>query len=59
MANIEIRQKAKQKRIAQWEIADVLGIHESKFARMLRHELDPEDKERVLAAIEQISKKEE
>ena len=59
MANLDIRQAAKKKRIAQWEIAEAMGISESKLTRTLRHELEPEETERILAIIEQLSKKED
>lgn len=59
MANTTIRETARRKKIAQWQIADALGIHESKFARMLRHELEPEETERILAIIEELKKKED
>ena len=59
MANIDIRQAAKKKRIAQWEIAEAMGISESKLTRTLRHELKPEDAQRIMAIIEELSKKED
>lgn len=59
MANLDIRQAAKRKRIAQWEIAEALGISESKLTRTLRHELEPKEAERILAIIEELSKKED
>lgn len=59
MANTTIRETARKKRIAQWEIAEALGINESVFSRMMRHDLDSEETKRILAIIEELSKKEE
>lgn len=52
--NEEIRTQAKNKNIKHWQIADYLGISEATLTRKLRHDLSPEEKERVLKAIEKI-----
>ena len=54
--NKTIREKASAYNIRLWEIADKLGIRDSEFSRLLRHELTEKDKERVLAAIDEIRK---
>ncbi len=59
MANTTIRETARKKRIAQWEIAEALGINESVFSRMMRHDLDSEETKRILTIIEELSKKED
>lgn len=53
-ANAEIRQKAKNAGLYLWQIADVLGVDDANFSRMMRHELADKDKKRVLAAIEEL-----
>ena len=58
MANTTIRETARKKRIAQWEIAEALGLNESVFSRMMRHELPADKQERILTIIEELSKKE-
>lgn len=58
MANYEIREAAKKKRVALWEVADAIGCSESTFTRTLRHELDPEEKERILSIISKLSNRE-
>ena len=52
--NIEIRQAINDKRLKYYEVADALGIHAESLSRMLRKELDGEQKQRVLDAIESI-----
>lgn len=54
MANSEIREAIRKKRLRHYEIAQVLGVNESTLSRWLRNEL-PEDKKReVINAIEQV-----
>ena len=52
--NIEIRQAISDKRLRYYEVADALGIHAESLSRMLRKELDGEQKQRVLDAIKSI-----
>ena len=52
--NIEIRQAINDKRLRYYEVADALGIHAESLSRMLRKELDGEQKQRVLDAIKSI-----
>lgn len=54
-ANAEIRQKAKSAGICLWQVADVLGMDDANFCRKMRHELVGEEKQRVLAAIKELS----
>ena len=55
-ANNDIRQLAAKCDIALWQIAEIYGLSESYFCRKLRHELDPEEKQRVIAIIENLSR---
>lgn len=56
MENIEIRIACMVAGIKQWQLAKILGLSETHLSRKLRRELPPEEKERVLAAIEKLSK---
>lgn len=55
IANVEIRNSAKEKGVKLWRVAEALGMADSAFSRKLRHELDAEEKSRVMAAIEQLA----
>lgn len=56
MKNIEIRRAAAMYGLRLWQVAEAVGLNDSAFSRKLRRELSPEDKERVLAAIEELAK---
>ena len=56
MKNVEVRAAYMAHGIRQWELARELGLSETHFSRKLRHELPPEEKERILAAIEKLAK---
>lgn len=55
MKNVEIRAAYMAHGIKQWELAKELGLSETHFSRKLRHELPPEEKECILAAIEKLA----
>lgn len=52
--NIEIRKAINDKRLKYYEVADALGIHAESLSRMLRKELEGEQKQRILDAIKSI-----
>ena len=52
MANEAIRAAIRAAGLRQWAVADAYGLSDARFSVMLRHELDEEKRERVLAAIE-------
>ena len=54
MANADIREILRKKRIRHYEVADQLGISEYTFCKWLRTELPPDKREEVLKAIKQI-----
>lgn len=58
MNNLEIRMAIKNARLFNYEIAAELGLSETSFSRKLRKELTPDEKERILAAIERLAKEE-
>lgn len=54
-ANVDIRNKAKEKGVKLWEIADKLGVYDGNLSRKLRRELPPEEKAQIFAIIDEIS----
>lgn len=57
-ANDDIRAMIAQHRLRQWEVADVVGVSDSRFTVWLRTPLNADRKKRVLAAIKQLTSKE-
>lgn len=55
-ANQDIRDIIFKKRLKMWEVATEIGISDSRFSVWLRTELSSERKERVLKAIESLTK---
>ena len=58
-ANNEIKSRAKEKGVRLWEIADEIGLIDSSFSRKLRRELPRDEKDRILAVIDNIAAKRE
>ncbi|MES5265455.1 hypothetical protein [Priestia megaterium] len=54
--NQDIRDAIKEARLKQWQVADIYGLSEGNFSRMLRKELSLTKKEKVFAAIEKARK---
>lgn len=54
MRNEAIKASMKQNAVFQWQVAERLGMSEFTFSRKLRHELAGEEREKALAAIDQI-----
>ena len=52
MANLEIRKAATDKNIYLWEVAEQLGCTDFTLSRKLRRELKPDDRAKVLAAVD-------
>lgn len=57
--NIEIRMELLKSGFCQWQLARELNIAESQMSRMLRFELEAEEKERLLHAISEMKRKRE
>lgn len=55
VANMEIRDAAKEAGICLWQVAEKLGINDGNFSRKLRRELPAEDREKVLSIIRKLS----
>lgn len=56
MANIEIRNTLKQKRMYNYELAELLGITEWTLSRKLRKELPEDEKQKILEVINSCGK---
>lgn len=54
MANAEIREILRKKRIRHYEVAEQLGVSEYTFCKWLRSELPPDKQKKVLEAIVEI-----
>lgn len=55
--NEEIKIAAKNAGVYLWEVAEQLGIGNSAFSVKLRYELSPEEKEKILGIIDDISRR--
>ena len=55
MKNVDIRIAAKERGVKMWEIAEALHIQDSAFSRKLRHELPPQEREKILIIISELS----
>lgn len=56
IANADIRSAVRRNGLFLWQIADKLGINDGNFSRKLRHELPDEEKQKIFAIIEDLSK---
>lgn len=52
MNNIEIRKAIKESGFKHWQIADIIGVADTTFCRMLRRELPEDRKQEILTAIQ-------
>lgn len=57
MSNIDIKSFAKESGVMHWQIADKLGMHDSNFSKMLRHELPEDEKAKIRSVIKELSQK--
>ncbi len=55
-ANKEIHTAMFEANVRQWQLADRLGKNETYVCRMLRKELPDDQKQAILAAIEELAK---
>ena len=55
MQNQDIRRASAGAGVKLWRIAEAMGMADSSLSRKLRHELSPEEKERVYAVIRRLS----
>lgn len=59
MKNVRIRQTAKEKGVKLWQLAERCDLTDSNFSRKLRRELPDEERERLLAIIDEIAREQE
>lgn len=57
--NYEIKKAAKDAGIRLWRIAEKVGITDTSFSRLLRHELSEKKKKEILDIIEALKKEDE
>ena len=55
MANELIKTLAKKKGVRLWQIADNVGMQDSAFSRMLRHELSIDKQRLIIQIIDEIA----
>lgn len=55
-ANADIRVLLKSNGLFYWEVAGQIGVAESTLLRWLRTELDPEQKAKIEAAVDALSR---
>lgn len=55
MTSAEIKKIIKKKNVKQWEVAEFLGISESVFTKLLRHDPAPDKALEILEAIDQVA----
>lgn len=55
MANQDIRRAAAGAGVKLWQVADGLEVADYSLSRKLRRELPPNEKERILSVIDQLS----
>lgn len=56
MHNKDIREYAAKHGVRLWQIAAQLGINDGNFSRKLRKELPQEEREKILAIIDDLAK---
>ena len=54
MNNVEIRLLMQSNRLKQYEVAEKAGYSECYFSRLMRKELKPEVREKVMLAISEL-----
>lgn len=52
--NQEIRMEAKRAGVRLWKIAERLGMNDGNFSRKLRYELNPDERNKILAIIKDL-----
>ncbi len=54
--NHQIREACRDSGVLLWQVAERLGIADSSFSRMLRHELPKEKRDEICSIISELSK---
>ena len=56
MKNARIKIAMTENDLHQWEVAQIMGIHEGSLSRLLRNELPAEEQDRIVDLIRQHTK---
>ena len=56
--NEKIRIHAQKKKVKLWQVAEKMGVHDSKLSKKLRHELPPNETEAIMKIIDEIEAEE-
>lgn len=59
MTNEEIRGAIRSSGFRYWQVAEAAGIRPDSLSVKLRHELEPEEKQKLLRVVEQLKQKKE
>lgn len=59
MNNLDIRKAIEESDFKYWQVANKLGITDGNFSRLLRVELQVEDKQKILKVIEKLKEERE
>ena len=59
MSNEALRRFAAGTGVKLWQVAEALGIADTSLSRKMRRELPPDEKERIVRIIREISKEAE
>ena len=59
MSNEALRRLAAGNGVKLWQVAEALGIADTSLSRKMRRELPPDEKERIVRIIREISKEAE
>lgn len=53
--NQDVRDHAASRKVLLWQCAEKLGIADTTFSKRLRRELPPEEKQKIILAINEIA----
>ena len=53
--NQDVRDRAKERGVMLWEIAEQYGMNDGNFSRKLRRELPDDEKARIFAIIDRVA----
>lgn len=54
--NSDIRNAVKEAGLCLWQVAEIYGLTDSNFSRLLRKELDQNTRERILSIVQQLKR---
>lgn len=57
--NQKIREYAQKKKVKLWQVAEKMGIHDSKLSKKLRHELPERETDIIMTIIDDLANEKE